>query len=66
MDRLADLDVERHGDLHGQVTTAYVNTIARERQPAYPGDLGVERRLNALIRWNAMVMVLRAGKHSNV
>lgn len=66
IDQLMDFDVAQHGDLHGRVTTAYVNTISKERQPAYPGDLGVERRLNAYIRWNAMVMVLRAGKHSNV
>ena len=66
MDQLSDSDADRHGDFHGRVTTAYVNTIARSRQPAFPGDLGVERRLNAYIRWNAMVMVLRAGKHSNV
>ncbi|WP_256078527.1 pyruvate dehydrogenase (acetyl-transferring), homodimeric type [Massilia sp. YIM B04103] len=66
IDQLTDFDLTQHGDLHGRVTTAYVNTISRERQPAYPGDLGVEQRLNAYIRWNAMVMVLRAGKHSNV
>jgi len=66
MDRLADWDFERHGDFHGRVTTAYVNTISKARQPDYPGDLSLERRLNAFIRWNAMVMVLRAGKHSNV
>ncbi|MBB3117172.1 pyruvate dehydrogenase (acetyl-transferring), homodimeric type [Pseudoduganella violacea] len=66
IDQLTDFDVTQHGDLHGRVTTAYVNTISRERQPAYPGDLGVEQRLNAYIRWNAMVMVLRAGKYSNV
>lgn len=66
IDQLVDFDVEQHGSLHGKVTTAYVNTIPKRAQPAYPGDLGVERRLNAYIRWNAMVMVLRAGKHSNV
>ncbi|AJC21960.1 pyruvate dehydrogenase (acetyl-transferring), homodimeric type [Pandoraea pulmonicola] len=66
IDQLMDFDVAQYGDLHGKVTTAYVNTIPKSRQPAYPGDLGVERRLNAYIRWNAMVMVLRAGKHSNV
>ncbi|MER2176339.1 MAG: pyruvate dehydrogenase (acetyl-transferring), homodimeric type [Stenotrophomonas maltophilia] len=66
MDQLSELDTARHGDLHGRVWTAYTNTIPVERQPAYPGDLGIERRLNAMIRWNAMVMVLRAGKHSNV
>ena len=66
IDQLNDFDVSHHGDLHGRVTTAYVNTIAPGRQPRYPGDLAIERRLNAYIRWNAMVMVLRAGKHSNV
>jgi len=66
MDQLTELDTARHGDLHGRVWTSYTNTIPVERQPAYPGDLGIERRLNAMIRWNAMVMVLRAGKHSNV
>ncbi len=66
MDRLAAWDFARHGDFHGRVTTDYVNTIPTSRQPAYPGDLAIEGRLNAFIRWNAMVMVLRAGKHSNV
>ncbi|MFM0659283.1 pyruvate dehydrogenase (acetyl-transferring), homodimeric type [Paraburkholderia sediminicola] len=66
IDQLVDRDAARHGDMHGRVTSAYVNTIGLERQPAYPGDLSLERRLNAYIRWNAMVMVLRAGKHSNV
>ncbi len=66
MDRLAAWDFARHGDFHGRVTTDYVNTIPTSRQPAYPGDLVIEGRLNAFIRWNAMVMVLRAGKHSNV
>ncbi|MFT4510400.1 pyruvate dehydrogenase (acetyl-transferring), homodimeric type [Caballeronia sp. 15711] len=66
IDKLVDHDAARHGDMHGRVTSAYVNTIVLERQPAYPGDLSLERRLNSYIRWNAMVMVLRAGKHSNV
>ncbi|NUU02714.1 pyruvate dehydrogenase (acetyl-transferring), homodimeric type [Herbaspirillum robiniae] len=66
IDQLTDVDLARYGDLHGRVTTPYVNTIARQRQPAYPGDLSLESRINAYIRWNAMVMVLRAGKHSNV
>ena len=66
IDQLTNFDWKRHGDLHPQVNTPYVNTISRQQQPAYPGDLSVERRINAFIRWNAMVMVLRAGKHSNV
>lgn len=66
MDQLNDFDVSRHGNLHGRATTAYVNSISLERQPEYPGDLAIERRLNAYIRWNAMAVVLRAAKHSNV
>lgn len=66
IDQLLDQDVIRHGDLHGRVTTPYLNSISRERQPVYPGNLELEQRLSAYVRWNAMVMVLRAGKHSNV
>jgi pyruvate dehydrogenase E1 component len=44
--------------------TAYLNTIATGRQPEYPGDRSIERRLEAYIRWNAMAMVLQANKKS--
>jgi len=43
-------------------TTPYVNTIPRARQPQYPGDRAIERRLKSLMRWNAMAMVLRANR----
>jgi len=44
--------------------TAYVNTIAPGRQPEYPGDRALERRIEAYIRWNAMAMVVRANRQS--
>ncbi|WNW10981.1 pyruvate dehydrogenase (acetyl-transferring), homodimeric type [Pseudomonas sp. DTU_2021_1001937_2_SI_NGA_ILE_001] len=66
IDQLLDFDVSLHGDFHGRVTTPYVNTITPDRQLPYPGDLDMEARLNAYIRWNALAMVLRAGKHSGV
>ncbi len=66
IDQLLDFDVARHGDFYGRVTTPYVNTIPVDRQLPYPGNLAIERRTNAFIRWNAMAMVLRAGKHSGV
>lgn len=47
-------------------TTAYLNTIPVEQEPEYPGNLEIERRIEAYIRWNAMAMVLKAGKHTNV
>jgi pyruvate dehydrogenase E1 component len=44
--------------------TAYLNTISTARQPEYPGDRALERRLKAYIRWNAMAMVVRANRKS--
>jgi pyruvate dehydrogenase E1 component len=38
----------------------YINTIAPELEPAFPGDEMMERRIRAFIRWNAAVMVHRA------
>jgi len=40
--------------------TPYVNTIPAQQQPAFPGDLDLEIRLGALMRWNALAMVVRA------
>jgi pyruvate dehydrogenase E1 component len=42
--------------------TPYVNTISRNQQPAYPGNLEIEERLTSYIRWNAMAMVVRANR----
>jgi len=42
--------------------TPYVNTIAANRQTPFPGDLAIEERLGALMRWNALAMVMRANK----
>ncbi|CVG11693.1 pyruvate dehydrogenase (acetyl-transferring), homodimeric type [Serratia marcescens] len=66
LERMAEADQRKHGDFFSMVTTLYVNTIPAYKQPTYPGDLAAEARINAFIRWNAMAMVLRAGKHSNV
>jgi len=46
--------------------TAYVNTIPVERQPPFPGDFGLERTIRHYIRWNAMAMVVRANRRTNV
>ncbi len=40
--------------------SAYRNTIDLSEQGAYPGDLAIEERLVAIIRWNALAMVARA------
>ena len=45
--------------------TPYLNTIPADRQPHYPGDREIERRISSIIRWNALAMVVRANKHSS-
>jgi pyruvate dehydrogenase E1 component len=41
-------------------STDYINTISPDREPWFPGDEFVERRIRAMIRWNAAIMVHRA------
>ncbi|MGY0572543.1 alpha-ketoglutarate dehydrogenase [Bradyrhizobium sp. RDM12] len=40
----------------------YRNSIPLEQQKPYPGDIAIETRLTAIIRWNALAMVVRANK----
>ncbi len=43
-------------------STDYINTISPEREPWFPGDEHVERRIRAYVRWNAAIMVSRANR----
>src|SRR5262245_60150863 len=53
----------RHGvELPFTATTPYLNTISRDKQPRYPGNRELERRIKSIIRWNAMAMVTRANR----
>jgi pyruvate dehydrogenase E1 component len=47
---------------HVQPYSAYRNTIPVEQQGRYPGDLEIEERLTAIMRWNALAMVARANQ----
>ncbi len=47
----------------GDVTTPYLNTIPKHDEAPYPGDRQLERRVEALIRWNAMAMVHKQNKY---
>lgn len=42
--------------------TPYRNTIGVAQQPPYPGNLDIEERLAAVLRWNALAMVVRANR----
>ncbi|ARJ05512.1 pyruvate dehydrogenase E1 component [Cnuibacter physcomitrellae] len=56
--------LKRSKELHLNVpmvpTTDYINTIAPENEPEFPGDEEVERRYRAWLRWNAAMLVHRA------
>jgi len=42
--------------------TPYINTISKSKQPAFPGNREMERRIKSIVRWNAMAMVVKANK----
>ena len=53
-------------DIPFSANTAYLNTIPVSRQAKFPGDPTIEQKIRSYVRWNAMMMVLRANKHTNV
>jgi len=46
------------------LTTPYVNTIPVDKEEKLPGDTAMEERIKAIIRWNAVAMVVRAGRYA--
>ena len=44
------------------LNTPYRNSIALAQQPQFPGNLELEQRLSAIVRWNALAMVVRANR----
>ena len=49
-------------DMPFSATTGYVNTIEPESEERCPGNLEIEERLRAYMRWNAMAMVVKANR----
>lgn len=63
-DRLADHAQTRGVRSARARITPYRNTIGLDAQPPYPGDLAIESKLGAAIRWNALAMVMRANQEA--
>ena len=62
---LQELHIRAHKagvEMPFSANTPYINTIPREKQPPFPGNREIERRIKSLIRWNAMAMVVGANK----
>ena len=51
--------------LPSMVSTDYINTIAPEQEPYFPGNEEIELKIRRMIRWNAAVMVSRANKNND-
>ncbi|TXJ02546.1 MAG: pyruvate dehydrogenase (acetyl-transferring), homodimeric type, partial [Acinetobacter sp.] len=61
LEKLYQQAIAKHVPIQ-RLNTPYLNTISVAEQPAMPGDADMERRIRALIRWNALAMVLRANQ----
>ena len=58
LERLLDHARQAGIDLPFSANTAYVNTIPPDQEQRCPGNLEIEERLRAYMRWNAMAMVV--------
>lgn len=62
LEKLIDKARRNGTHLPYKATTAYLNTIPAGQEPHMPGDQEMERRIRAIVRWNALAMVLRGSK----
>src|SRR6201988_608959 len=65
LERLIDYTRRSGAYLPFKPNTAYVNSIPTGREPEYPGNRALERRIEAYIRWNALAMVVQANRMSS-
>jgi len=61
-ERLRDRLAGRGAPVSAALNTPYINTIPAAQEPAYPGNLEIERRIRSYVRWNAMAMVVKGNK----
>jgi pyruvate dehydrogenase E1 component len=66
IERLIDFAREEGIHIPYSANSEYINTIPVEQQPRFPGNPDIEIRIHSYLRWNAMAMVVRANKDTNV
>jgi len=66
IEKMIEAARENGADIPYSANTQYINTIPPERQPKFPGQPDLEKRIRSYVRWNAAAMVVRANKHTNV
>ena len=58
--------IKKHGyKVDGATNTHYINSIDVENEPEYPGDIPIESKIQDIIRWNAMAMVVKANREND-
>ncbi|EGI76161.1 pyruvate dehydrogenase (acetyl-transferring), homodimeric type [Hylemonella gracilis] len=62
LEQLLEHAREHSIDMPFSATTGYVNTIEPGQEARSPGNLELEGRLRAYMRWNAMAMVVKANR----
>src|SRR5438067_1557316 len=60
--KLLDHARARRVPLPPVLNTPYKNSIALAEQPQFPGNVELEARIAAMVRWNALAMVVRANR----
>src|SRR3954462_6135528 len=60
--KLLDHARARRVPLPPVLNTPYMNSVALADQPQFPGNLEPESRISAIVRWNALAMVVRANR----
>jgi pyruvate dehydrogenase E1 component len=66
IERLIDVARKEGAFLPFSANTDYINTVPHHQQHKMPGDAAIEERIRSYARWNAVAMVVRANKHTNV
>ncbi len=64
LEQLLEHARENSIDMPFSATTGYVNTIEPHQEAHCPGNIEIEERLRAYMRWNAMAMVVKANRHN--
>ena len=62
LNQLMDMAHKEGMDLPTGVNTSYLNSIAKEKEVATDINADIEERISAIVRWNAMVMVVKANQ----
>jgi pyruvate dehydrogenase E1 component len=64
LEQLLEHARENSIDMPFSANTGYINTIEPDQEERCPGNIEIEERLRAYMRWNAMAMVVKANRHN--